>query len=450
MNNPAHVLFSRALNREALGEMNATQKSYSDSHIYAAGSVHARAPRTDSNLTKREQAAPAEAALHDLADFVAHQLQHNSQRQGASTCGNEITSQSHYKSDLVGTSTPMKRLAGAIQKIAPLNSTVLILGETGTGKELVARAIHQNSPRANKPFITVNSNALTETIFDSQLMGHVRGAFTGAHRDELGAVRAAAGGTLFLDEVGDVPLQLQGKLLRVLQERIVTPLGTSKEHKVDVRFVAATNKDLVREVREGRFRDDLYWRLRVQEIVTPTLRVRLGDIPELVGYFHSKLPAEMNLNEPPPITREALHVLCRHHWPGNVRELENVMARLLAENSPGGIVTDEAAAIELGMSPAVETSTRELPRVVLPPEMSEWYFTEESLDQYAKRVKAAMLGSLQMQAGGATAAAQWLGISIKMFYQLRQRVNEAAGQVLIIGRNYINSNNLRTRKGEYG
>ncbi|MBA3441170.1 MAG: sigma-54 factor interaction domain-containing protein, partial [Pyrinomonadaceae bacterium] len=193
-----------------------------------------------------------------------------------STCdtGDEDCS-SNYKSDLVGNSAPMKRLAGAIQKIAPLNSTVLILGETGTGKELVARAIHQNSPRANKPFITVNCNALTETIFDSQLMGHVRGAFTGAHRDELGAVRAAAGGTLFLDEVGDVPLPLQGKLLRVLQERVVTPLGTSKEHKVDVRFVAATNKDLLREGREGRFRDDLYRRLRVQEIITPTLRVRL-------------------------------------------------------------------------------------------------------------------------------------------------------------------------------
>ncbi|MDQ3650413.1 MAG: sigma 54-interacting transcriptional regulator [Acidobacteriota bacterium] len=243
---------------------------------------------------------------------------------------------------------------------------MLILGETGTGKELVARALHQNSQRANQPFVAINCNALTETIFDSQLLGHIRGAFTGAHRDEPGAVRAAAGGTLFLDEIGDVPLPLQGKLLRVLQERTVTPVGSHKEYKVDVRFVAATNKDLEREVREERFRYDLYGRLRVQEFVIPPLRERLDDIPELVRHFEYKLPAEMKLIAPPTTTMEAIHVFSRYHWPGNVRELEHTMSRLLAKNSGGGVITGEAVVKELGAPPSIATTTRKLPRVVLP------------------------------------------------------------------------------------
>jgi DNA-binding NtrC family response regulator len=236
----------------------------------------------------------------------------------------------------------MQAVHRAVESAARFNSTVLITGETGTGKELIARAIHQNSTRRTRPFIAVNCNALTETILERELFGHVRGAFTGAHSDEPGFVRAAAGGTLFLDEIADLPLSLQGKLLRVLQERTVTPVGAHKEIHVDVRFIAATNKDCEREVHEGRFRHDLYQRLKVVEIHAPPLRARLGDVDALVDHFLSKLSVEMHLEAPIEITEAARAALSEHTWPGNVRELENTVERLIVENSGHGFVTEGA------------------------------------------------------------------------------------------------------------
>ncbi|MDQ3173858.1 MAG: sigma-54 factor interaction domain-containing protein, partial [Acidobacteriota bacterium] len=247
---PAHLI---SIELGGMGEMNPhgceilIPTASADAHLLI---TLERQPNVDER--RRMEIAGHQAVLR--VEQCIRRRPHQGHPQCASTDTDELATQSVYQSELVGSSAPMKALAGVIRKIALLTSTVLILGETGTGKELVARDLHRNSPRANQPFVAINCNALTETIFDSQLLGHIRGAFTGAHRDEPGAVRAAAGGTLFLDEIGDVPLPLQGKLLRVLQERTVTPVGSHKEYKVDVRFVAATNKDLEREVREERFR----------------------------------------------------------------------------------------------------------------------------------------------------------------------------------------------------
>jgi len=331
--------------------------------------------------------------------------------------------QSDDQSELIGTSAPMLALARDIQQAAPFNSTVLISGESGTGKELVARAIHRTSPRAKGPFVTVNCNALTETILESQMFGHVKGAFTGAHADEVGLVRAAASGTLFLDEIGDMPLPVQGKLLRVLQEHVVTPVGSFKEIKVGVRFMAATNKDLAREVREGRFRHDLYQRLMVLEIITPPLREHLGDVPTLVEHFLSKLTSEMNLSRPVAITSDVINVFCNYHWPGNVRELEHVMTRLLMRCSADAVITGEAAQAELNKSRSAMTPRQRHAHVCLPTEMCAWNYAEETLNQYTKRVRAAVLQSLEMHMGSVERAAQCLGRSTKAFYQLRRRMH---------------------------
>lgn len=228
--------------------------------------------------------------------------------------------------EMIGKSTGLKGVTELIEKIADTNTTVLIQGESGTGKELVARALHFNSRRAGHPFLAVNCGAIPEDLLESELFGHSKGAFTGAVNDKAGLFRAASGGTVFLDEIAELPLALQSKLLRAIQEREVTPVGTSTTVKFDARIVAATNRDLEKEVNDGRFREDLFYRLNVVEIDLPSLRERTEDIPLLARYFSGRTARGQNLPEK-PITIPAMEALTAYAWPGNIRELENAVER---------------------------------------------------------------------------------------------------------------------------
>ncbi|GJL62187.1 MAG: sigma-54-dependent Fis family transcriptional regulator [Nitrospirales bacterium] len=230
--------------------------------------------------------------------------------------------------ELVGTSPAMHRLRELITMAAPTNSRVLISGANGTGKELVARAIHLHSPRHSRPFVEVNCAAIPETLIESELFGHERGSFSGATSMKRGKFELADGGTLFLDEIGDMSLATQAKVLRVLQEQQFTRVGGGKLLNVQVRVIAASNKDLVEEIEKGLFREDLYYRLNVLPIMVPTLRERRDDIPELAQHF-LKLHAEEQGLKFKELTKEAMEMLRQHDWPGNIRELRNLIERLL-------------------------------------------------------------------------------------------------------------------------
>lgn len=230
--------------------------------------------------------------------------------------------------DMVGESRAMQEIREQIAKVAPTPGRVLISGESGTGKELIARALHENSPRKNRPFIQVNCAAIPEELIESELFGNVKGAFTGAIENRDGKFSMADCGTLFLDEIGDMSLKVQAKVLRVLQEGEFQKVGGSKLIKVDVRVIAATNKDLEQEVKEGRFRDDLFFRLNVIPLVAPPLRRRKEDIPLLVQYFIDMF-SKKNGYPKKHISDEAMRVLQSYDWPGNIRELGNIVERLM-------------------------------------------------------------------------------------------------------------------------
>lgn len=231
--------------------------------------------------------------------------------------------------DMIGISSHMQKVFDLAQRAAATKTTVLITGESGTGKELVARAIHRHSVRAEHPFVVINCGGIPETLLESELFGYRKGAFTGATKDKKGLLEAAHGGTLFLDEVGDLPLSLQVKLLRMVQEKTFMPVGGTEELKVDVRIISATNKDLAKMVREGLFREDLYYRLNVIHIAVPPLRERPEDIPLLARHFLKKY-AEQIGKEVTEISTFAMDCLMQYHFPGNVRELENIIERGVA------------------------------------------------------------------------------------------------------------------------
>ena len=249
------------------------------------------------------------------------------------------------KRPLLGVSPQIGALKKMIVRVAPSKTNVLIIGESGTGKELVARALHELSPVANGPFIAVNCGAIPESLIESELFGHKKGSFTGAIADKEGLFEAADGGTLFLDEVGELPLTMQVKLLRALQDRVIRRVGGNDTIKIDVRIVAATNKNLEEGVKKGTFREDLYYRLNVILLETPALRERIGDIEELALLFFNRFN-EKQKRGLTGITPEALEAIHLYRWPGNIRELENVMERV----------------VTLESSPAVSVST-------LPPEL---------------------------------------------------------------------------------
>ncbi len=229
-------------------------------------------------------------------------------------------------SSIIGESKVIKNIIEEIKKIADTKSNVLLLGETGTGKELFARVIHNNSSRAEMPFVPINCSAIPENLLESELFGHIRGAFTGAISSKKGLFEEADGGTVFLDEIGDLPPAFQVKLLRVLEDQIIRPVGSTKARRVDIRFITATNKNLSEAVKNGQFREDLFYRINVITISLPPLRERREDIPPLVEYYLKKYSEEFGLS-PKKISSEALSIMVSYRWPGNVRELQNIIER---------------------------------------------------------------------------------------------------------------------------
>jgi len=260
---------------------------------------------------------------HELLQKLAHAVESGRLRREVAGLRRIVGGVSD-ENRLIGASAPIADVRAILQRIAPADVTVLLLGESGTGKELAARTIHALSPRRAGPFVAVNCGALPAELLESELFGHVKGSFTGALRDKEGLFAAARGGTLLLDEIGDAPQAVQVKLLRVLQEKRFTRVGSSVEEETDVRVVAATNRDLRAEAEAGRFREDLFFRLHVVPVVMPPLRERREDIPLLVELFLSRVSARHGLPVP-QIASDALRLLMEHPWPGNVRELANVM-----------------------------------------------------------------------------------------------------------------------------
>jgi DNA-binding NtrC family response regulator len=265
--------------------------------------------------------------------------------------------------NIVGNSTALQESLDIVRKVADSDSTCLVTGESGTGKELIARALHYNSQRSDRMLVTVNCGAIPEELLESELFGHVKGAFTNASNHREGRFSVANGGTIFLDEIGDMSLKLQVKLLRVLQERTFEPVGSSKTVEVDVRVIAATNQDLPTAISESRFREDLYYRLNVIPIEIPGLRERTGDVELLAAFFIEKLNKEKN-KRVSGISAEALSLLGDYAWPGNVRELENTMERMIVLRSEGEIDVDDlprqlrtaAPASDKSMAPKVPST----------------------------------------------------------------------------------------------
>jgi DNA-binding NtrC family response regulator len=302
--------------------------------------------------------------------------------------------------EIVGESQAMQSIFAQIRKVAPSDAAVLITGESGTGKELAARALHRNSSRAETAFISVNCGALAEGVLESELFGHEKGAFTGATRQRKGRFELAHGGTLFLDEVGEVPPGTQVKLLRVLQEKAFERVGGEETLKVDVRIVAATNRDLQAEVSTGRFREDLFYRLHVIPLHMPPLRERPGDIPLLARFFLGRMTADRGLPAH-SLSPSAEEVLVSYHWPGNVRELENVMERAL--------VLSDSTTIEPDDIPV--TGRRDVPRSLpLPDEDLPLNQTLASLEERL------ILRALARSKGVKAEAARLLGIKESALY----------------------------------
>jgi len=309
-------------------------------------------------------------------------------------------------SEIIGTSDALQQIFAVVKKIADTNSTVLIQGESGTGKELVARSIHLNSSRASNPFLAVNCGALPESLLESELFGHTKGSFTGAVSDKKGLFRAASGGTLFLDEIGEMPIALQVKLLRALQEHEVTPVGATEALRFDARIVAATNKDLEQEVKGQRFREDLFYRLNVIELTVPPLRERIEDIPLLAKHFVAKSARVQNSPEK-AIARDAMEALANYEWPGNVRELENAIER--AYILSGGEIDIESLPQKLREKAGRAFRTRD----------EEGF--RPTLEELERRYLMEVLGSVGEDK---TKAAHILGIDLSTLYRKLKRYEE--------------------------
>jgi transcriptional regulator with GAF, ATPase, and Fis domain len=273
--------------------------------------------------------------------------------------------------DLVGESRVLKAILSRVQMVAPTDSTVLIFGETGTGKEVIAKEIHKRSRRADKPLIRVNCASIPKELYESEFFGHVKGAFTGAFKDRIGRFEAAHGGTLFLDEVGEIPLDLQSKLLRALQEKQYERVGDDRTKHSDVRIIAATNRDLKAEVAAGRFREDLYYRLNVFPLEVVPLRDRADDIPLLAKHFMGVVAREMNCPKA-RLTPAGLATLENYDWPGNIRELRNVIERAVIVAQGGAVDFDlpiSASAVRTRTTSAEMDQGRPEPEFLTEPEM---------------------------------------------------------------------------------
>jgi len=318
--------------------------------------------------------------------------------------------------NIVGKSKKMQEIYRIIAKVATTDSTVLIYGQSGTGKELIARAIHFNSPRREKQFVTVDCAVLSENLLESELFGHIRGSFTGAVATKPGLFEVADGGTVFLDEVGNISLSIQAKLLRVLQEREFTPVGGIKAKKVDIRLIAATNKELEKMIKEETFREDLYYRLNIVPIYLPALRERQEDIPVLAVHFLKKYAEEMG-KKIKGFTPEAMEKLMRYPWPGNVRELENVIERTVV------MIDDEMVRVEHLFLPGQQE--KEILENQIP-------MTSDELKEIKKQVRekaveeierAFVLNALERHQWNVTRAAEEVGMLRPNFQALMRKYN---------------------------
>lgn len=319
---------------------------------------------------------------------------------------------SRFKIDgIVGVSPRIRQIVDVLRRVADSSSTIMIRGESGTGKELIARAVHYNSPRCGRPFTAINCAAIPENLFESELFGYEAGAFTGANGRREGLIEATQGGTLFLDEVGDMPMTMQSKLLRVLQDREIRRIGGKETIRVDIRILSATNKNLEEEVEKGNFREDLYYRLNVVFIEMPPLRERCEDIPDLVATFVRKYNQEFGrrVND---VSREALKALVEYRWPGNVRQLEAVIERSVLLSDGGTLTLEDIGGLLVGRK-AINPLGIDLP--------------EEGLDFEALE-KDLLQKALQRAGGVASKAAKLLNMSYKTFlYRIEKFALKAEG-----------------------
>lgn len=312
----------------------------------------------------------------------------------------ELSVSRGYK-EIIGGSTAINNVRALIARVAETASTVLITGESGTGKELAARGIHELGPRAGKPFLTINCGAMPESLLESELFGHKKGAFTGAVTDKVGLLEAAAGGSFFLDEIGDMPLSLQVKLVRAIQEREIRRVGDVASIKLDVRFITATHRNLSELVKEGRFREDLYYRLNVLNIEIPPLRTRREDVPALARHFLQKFAA-LNRNAIQGFSPEAMKLMEEYGWPGNVRELENAVERAVVLET-GKWISADSLPDDVRFPPV-----REL-RTWLPPEGLD---LEKHIEEMERRM---IEGAIRMAGGSKTKAARLLNMNLRSF-----------------------------------
>lgn len=318
--------------------------------------------------------------------------------------------------NIIGTSEAMERLFEMIERVSETKSNVLITGESGTGKELVAKAIHFNGPLKDKPFVTANCGAIPENLLESEMFGHKKGSFTGAIADKEGLFKVADGGSIFLDEIGELPLQLQVKLLRVIQEGTFKPVGSTDDIKVNVRLISATNKDLAKEVKEKKFREDLFYRMNVIHIYTPSLAERKGDIQILAEYFLQKYNKELSRNVQ-KISKETMDIFMKYGWPGNVRELENVIERAVALERGNAILPESL--------PGQIRDGRERLSSLINLEVTDRGINME--DIVGRLEKDLLKQALTLTSGVKKRAAKLLGISFRsMRYRLEKHGLEAA------------------------
>ena len=323
---------------------------------------------------------------------------------------------SHQFGNIIGGSDAMLGVFQLVETIAPTSSTVLITGESGTGKELVARAIHFNSPRKDRPFVAVNCGALPETLLDSELFGHMRGAFTGAETNKKGLLEVADKGTVFLDEIGEMSALVQVKLLRVLQERRFRRLGGTEEVETDIRIITATNRDLAKMVAEGQFREDLFYRINVIPIRLPALRERGNDITLLAEHFVARFAADMH-KEIIGISKSAAAALCAYSWPGNIRELENAMERAVALERTPSILLES-------LPEPVRQSSATTPAVTAAPAESSFPEGGIDLEQHVQHIEREYIAEALRRAGGVKVkAAELLGMSFRSFRYYMKKYN---------------------------
>jgi DNA-binding NtrC family response regulator len=348
----------------------------------------------------------------DLLELVSRTFDRRARLQGQLDLESESDISYHFE-NIIGTSAAIQNVFRLVARCAPTNSTVMLRGESGTGKELIARAIHYNSLRKDRPFVAVDCSSLSENLLESELFGHVKGSFTGAVSNKKGLFETADGGTLFLDEIGNISLSTQAKLLRFIEEREFKAVGDTRVHKVDVRMINATNKDLEGMVKDGEFRDDLYYRINIFPIEIPPLRDRRDDIPALATHFLNRFNEEMS-HKTGEFSPGAMNLLMNHDWPGNVRELENVVQRAVILAS-GDVIRQGHLVSVIDMLPRIDL---DVPRTSEELKQIKKVARKRSVENVEKHF---VLGALKRNGWNVTRAADETGMQRSNFQALMKK-----------------------------